>query len=145
MKPFHSRPEVGLGQDVVGPCDGFNNGPTNNSFSTQTQSSPSSFSHSRAAPSGVSYRESEQDPARDENHSKERKLQKSNSHFSIFFSSRGSFTRSSTGVNGSRNEPRITREQVLYLPSRYQTVQKHLTVQPGWSIFPQIPPSPCCF
>lgn len=55
MKPFHTRSEVG--RDVVGPCGGSNNGPTNNSFSTRTQSSLSSFSrpysHAAPAPSGV--------------------------------------------------------------------------------------------
>lgn len=94
MKPFHSRSEVG--RDVVRPCDGSDNGLTNNSFSTRTQSSPSSFScaHSHAVPSGVPSRS--RLPRMTITPRKEN-LKRVTVVFH-FFSSRGSSTHSSTSV-----------------------------------------------
>lgn len=65
-------------------CDGSSNGPTDNSFKTQPQSSPSCFcSHSHALPQ-VSHWEPEQNIAPDDHHSKEGKIHKTNSHLPFF-------------------------------------------------------------
>lgn len=93
MKPFHSLADVG--RDVVVPCDGSKNGPTNNSFRSQTQSSPSSFSHSHATPSGVLSRtRARHCPGWQSLQGKET----SNCFPFFFFSSWDNFAHSSTGV-----------------------------------------------
>lgn len=95
----------------------------------------------------VCCQEPERDTARDDNHYKERKLQ---IVFLFFFQFMGQLRtqlyRRNWGVAARWQEwAKNHHRRVLHLPSCYQKTQKQPTTHPGWRIFPQIPPTSCCF